>query len=362
MRTSYTIKLGFYYTNLIYSRGTIILYFNSDKNCFQFLYTKHNVGNFLYVLAPIIFVMDERNNIIGSQSLKSILDKDYELCPGIRVSIETNEGNLNVLCNDKTLRISKAELLIAKQTFLISAIQRLPSLYDFSVGLDKEIGRLKNYISSIELDAILSSLEVSVSESFISKVGGDDRYSVNRLTTTSLPNIENDNYLTQLLSLGRKNLYEDSGYTSAYSMALPNLKTGVMAGRELSVYLQSLRDKYSAIDHITFLIKEWCIGYVSKYTKQRSSYEEQLSEIEKIFEQVFLLKFYKTGYLDNYGVKFVGLENKQSLFDADKKMRSFERMNVIIDRINETIFKYADAISSAKSDFVNTIIDLQYPI
>jgi len=303
--------------------------------------------------------MDEHNSIIASRSIKSLSDKDFELCPGIQISIQTDGGNIQLWCNGEPLLLSKAELLIAKQTLLISAIQGLPSLYDFSIELDKEIIRLRQYISNIDIDDILSSLEVSVSESFISKVGGDDRYSVDRFTTSSLPNIGKDSYLNQLLGIGRKNLYKDSGYTSAYNMALPNLKTGVLAGEDLREYLQLLKDNYSRVTHIAILLKKWCEDYFSQYEKQRYTYEEQLLETGKIFEQVFLLKFYKTGYLNNYGVKFVGLENRQSLFDADRRMQSFERMNDIVNRINDAIFNYSTTISSAKSDFIKTIKNLQ---
>lgn len=359
MKTSYDIKIGFYYTNLIYSGGTIVLYYNSNNKCFQFLYTKHNVGNFLYVLTPIILVMDEHNNILASSSIISFFDKNLELYSGIQISIQTNKGDISIFCNDEPLRISKAEYLIVKQTFLINAIKKLPSLYDFTIGLDNEIARLKQYISNIDIEAILSSLEISVSESFISKVGGDDRYTVYRTTKTFLLNIDKDSYLNRLLGLGRNNIYEDSGYKSAYSMALPNLKTGVLTGEERREYLLSLRDNYSVVEHATFLLKEWCEKYVSNYMNKLSFYEEQLSETEKVFEQIFLLKFYKTGHLDTYGVKFVGLENKQPLFDADKRIHSYEGMIGVVNQINETIFKYVKALSSAKSDFVKTIIHLQ---
>lgn len=79
------IRIGFYYTDLIYSKGTIILYYDRERLCFQFLYTKEHVGNFLYVLTPIIFIMDKYRNIIASHSLVGLGEGEFDLIDGCRI-------------------------------------------------------------------------------------------------------------------------------------------------------------------------------------------------------------------------------------------------------------------------------------
>ncbi len=111
-----------------------------------------------------------------------------------------------------------------------------------------------NKVKGFNLQAILSDLHVEIDEIFISKVGGDDRYYVDETRTISYPTEKLDDYLREYIKIGRRNIYKDSGYTSAHSMALKGLKTGVLPAEDVSSIRENLISEYSTETHIFAII------------------------------------------------------------------------------------------------------------
>jgi hypothetical protein len=122
---------------------------------------------------------------------------------------------------------------------------------------------IKTYsnIKDIDLSHILEDLQVEVDEIFKNKVGGDDSYYVDETRTISYPIEELDNYLIDYIKIGRRNIYKDSGYTSAYNMAIKGLKTGVLSNEEVKDIRDKLISEYSIESHIFALIDGVLVQY-----------------------------------------------------------------------------------------------------
>lgn len=345
------VHVGFYYTDLIYSKGTIILYYDSSKKCFQFLYSQKRIGNFGYVLCPIIFVFDKNRNIIAYHSIYTLSAGDFELSNGCRISCEFENEMIYFYINNKRLLLSKAEYLIAKRAFVENAINKAPSYISLLRKQDACFEKLHEYVNQLDIDEILSSLEISISESFISKIGGDDRYYVERTTSSTLNIVQSDSYLQEFLKIGSDTIYSESSYRSAYDMALPNLKTGKLQGEKLLQYLDELKSSYSKEDHMYYLLKNWIRTNIREVFVYKEKMQNLLYEIDCDFARLYHLDFYKTGYLDKFGVSFTYLD-RHYLFQAlDTHLHSFEKMSEKIDEINTYIYKYSNYITQLNKQF-----------
>lgn len=353
------IRIGFYYTDLIYSKGTIILYYDRERLCFQFLYTKEHVGNFLYVLTPIIFIMDKDRNIIASHSLVGLGEGEFDLIDGCRISCNFDNDNITLILNNEKIIFPDVELLIAKRAYIENSIKKIPSYFFYSDLKDKEFKRIKEYVDKLDIDEILSSLEVSISEHFRNKIGGDDSYYVDRSTSSSSGIVQTDPYLNSFLKIGKHNIYSDSGYTSAYNMAIPGLKTGLLEGDDLQKYLKELKSSYSKERHIYELVNVWIGQNVIQNMRNKEKLCNILYQIDFEFTNVYHLKFYRTGYLDTYGVTFTCLNRKEHFFEADKGMRSYERMSERIKHINSIIYDYYKNLNMLNYKFSNELRILQ---
>lgn len=116
---------------------------------------------------------------------------------------------------------------------------------------------------------ILEGLQVEVDEIFKNKVGGDDSYYVDETRTISYPIEELDDYLKDYIKIGRRNIYKNSGYTSAYSMAIKGLKTGILSNEEVKDIRDKLISEYSLENHIFALIDRALVQYEERLTIPR---------------------------------------------------------------------------------------------
>lgn len=117
------------------------------------------------------------------------------------------------------------------------------------------ISKLKKYVDSIDLDSILDDYKVNVKECFRHKIGDDDSYSVYRTASVEKPV---DLYLSEILGIGEHNIYNDRGYCTAESMAIPNLVTGDYAGEDLKKEKDRIKERYSKEVHLGTLLSSLC--------------------------------------------------------------------------------------------------------
>lgn len=133
----------------------------------------------------------------------------------------------------------------------------------------KEYLKVRSSIDNIDLQKILNDLQIEVEEIFINKVGGDDSYYVDETRTISFPIEQLDKFLKDYIKVGRRNIYKDSGYTSAYNMAIKGLKTGILPDEDVSEIRDKLISEYSKETHTFAIIDEILTHYEKKLSIPR---------------------------------------------------------------------------------------------
>lgn len=113
------------------------------------------------------------------------------------------------------------------------------------------INHFKEYIDSINLEKILDSLWVKVWDCHITKIGGDDRYYVNREAKLLDGTNITDPYLNNIIGLGERCIESDSGYTSHFPK--PNIPFGVYENETLEAEKRKIIDRYSKEEHMGWL-------------------------------------------------------------------------------------------------------------
>ncbi len=152
-------------------------------------------------------------------------------------------------------------------------------LYDGFLPLEwgKTIKELSDYIKGIDISSLLSSLYIKVWDSHISKVGGDDRYSVIKEVKLLDGTPINDDYLINLIGLGERTIHKESGYTSYFER--PKIPFGVYEGETLEKEKQAIIHKYSSEKHMGWLI-------YSELSKQEFYKEEIIPPLENKLQTV----------------------------------------------------------------------------
>ncbi len=114
---------------------------------------------------------------------------------------------------------------------------------------------IKDYLTKREelrkydISEIVKDLSIELSEHFLTKVGGDDRYFVDEKRTISFPTSHLDEYLKEYIKLGDRTIHGDSGYTYARNMRIENLNVGIWNAEDTKPIKQKLIDEYSVDEH-----------------------------------------------------------------------------------------------------------------
>lgn len=121
------------------------------------------------------------------------------------------------------------------------------SLEDFTKEI-KTIYSKVEYVSS-HIKKIADSYHVEFKVSHNPKIGGDDRFYVNRVVSIEYF----DNYIARFFKKGER-IYEESGYSSNFEM--PDFIKKEMEEND-DLAKQTFMSKYNMIDHLSFLIYEF---------------------------------------------------------------------------------------------------------
>lgn len=174
-------------------------------------------------------------------------------------------------------------------------------------------------VKDINLHKILEDLQVEIDEIFINKVGGDDRYYVDETRTISYPIEELDSYLKDYLRIGRTNIYKDSGYTSAYNMAVKDLKTGKLPKEDVNEIRDKLITNYSIDNHV-FAIIDGVLG----------RYEERLS-IPRLHRN--------SSGLDSYLMSTSFITSLEKIIGGGSYVVNWDNIELLIEKANHHIKK-----------------------
>lgn len=174
-------------------------------------------------------------------------------------------------------------------------------------------------VKNIDLSKILEDLQVEIDEIFINKVGGDDSYYVDETRTISYPVDKLDSYLKDYLKLGRRNIHKDSGYTSAYNMAIKDLKTGKLPNEDIKEIRDKLIADYSIDNHIFAMID----GVLGQY--------ENLLSIPRLHRNA--------SGLDSYLMSSSFITSLEKIIGGGSYVVNWDNIELLIEKANDHIKK-----------------------
>lgn len=198
-----------------------------------------------------------------------------------------------------------------------------------------EVKKLKTYIDSINIKEILQSLKVTVYESFVKKVGGDDRYQVYRTASISNEVASKDEYLRKIWGLGEECIHSDSGYTSAYNMRIKDLIVGEYKDSDLEKEKNSLMLKYSKEEHLGYLFSALMVkrNWIRQY---------DLPTLESLYATE------KDKFIKKWPIEFVENTNREVEKLFYPLSNRVENVNSILENINFQIQSRIDKLKSGK--------------
>jgi len=175
-----------------------------------------------------------------------------------------NSYNFRLLGNNKPFPFSPIENVwidyISEVFRYEDFAKELPALFYKYVKLYLTTAK---ELEKCDIRQILKDLSIEVYEVFRNKVGGDDSYFVHEVRSVSYDMNEIDNYLKEYLKLGDREVHRDSGYTSAYNLRIPDLKTGKICEKDVDEVRQCLVNEYSKENHIFANIGQWLEQYLN---------------------------------------------------------------------------------------------------
>lgn len=256
--------IGFFVRSLIYTHWkSIALYFDDCDQCFKYCYYDGKPECSLYDTYNPVLIKNVSNT--KAESILPLRDKPIvksysELSDeGIQTVFERGSHGECVasLYNGKEqIRLPKQDstlLLIYALDSFKKSDEQVTSRTHFSLykdNLEKEIKKIETRVLQYDLSEILKELHISVRESFVCRPGKDDFYYVYKTVTIGYPEEELDNYLKDYIGLGERCIHKDSGYTSAYNMAIKGLITGDYNDDNVNKEREKLLSEYSPQKHI----------------------------------------------------------------------------------------------------------------
>ena len=202
---------------------------------------------------------------------------------------------------------------------------------------------LMRIVDSYNIEDILSSLAVVVTDFYRSKIGGDDSYRIDRTAYLEDKSVKTDEYIDKVIGLGTECIHSDSGYTSNLRAYAPKVYIGEYKGEELENEKKRILSNYSKAEHLAYIF----------FTKLEEK-ERALNEIDswknkkEIIEAKFNSNFFTDAlsHLDerffygNYNVALSDLlENVNSLIR--RIMLKYPRKRIVISGALPSVSNYS---------------------
>ena len=319
-KSPHMYKIGYFLKTRYYDAHNIVACITDDKFRFYISKLKTNVNNhsaFNRFLSFPVLCKVNGDEVVECIHLHNI--PVYETIPtistGFSLYIENNREVPILLYNNKYFSDiyieSEYERRFVDLTLLRAAavhqtdIYRKEMLYINPYQPDNVkwgvIKNYKSYIDNIDINDILKTLYVKVSESYRCKRGDDDTYSIFRTARLTDESIVIDDYLKEIIGIGeRVCIYEDSGYTSVYNLA--NYAEGFRAKHPIGEYegdmleqeKQRIIAQYSKEEHMAYLF----YTQLKKQAEAERMYNKWLLFRDKVDED--LDGYYHTAKLDKW--------------------------------------------------------------
>ena len=178
---------------------------------------------------------------------------------------------------------------------------------------------------------------MTVSESFINKVGGDDSYRVYRTASISNEVASQDEYLKKIWGLGEECIHSDSGYTSAYNMRIKDLIVGEYKDSVLEEEKNRLMLKYSKEEHLGYLFSALMVerNWIRQYV---------LPTLESLYATE------KDKFRNKWPIEFVENTNREVEKLFYPLSNRVDNVNEILQNINSQIHIRIDRLKSDKKE------------
>lgn len=201
---------------------------------------------------------------------------------------------------------------------------------------------LMRIVDSFNLEDILASLSVVVTDFYRSKVGGDDSYRIDRTACLKDKSVKTDEYIDKVIGMGTECIHSDSGYTSNLRAYAPNIYIGEYKGEELENEKKRILSNYSKAEHLSYI-------FFNKLEEKERALDEIGSwkvNIEKIKDKLNSEFFIDTlSHIDerffygNYNVAFSDLlDNVNSLIR--RIMLNYPRKRIVISGALPSVSNY----------------------
>ena len=191
---------------------------------------------------------------------------------------------------------------------------------------------LMRIVDSYNLEEILTSLSVVVTDFYRSKVGGDDSYRIDRTACLEDKSIKTDEYINKVIGLGTECIHSDGGYTSNLRAYAPKVYMGEYKGVVLENEKKRILSNYSKAEHLSYIFftkleeKERALDEIDSWENNRNKLKEKLNSdyfidsLSHIDERFFY---------GNYNVAFSDLlDNVNSLIR--RIMLKYPRKRIVI--------------------------------
>ena len=326
------LRFGYYYhLPELYSRHrALIMGYNEDK--FQFYKTDYtNIPREYFKRTccyhrlhdPVVFTMNdgELKDIIFLKDIPIYERNDKNNYTGTYILTDTKSGSAELFFHNAKYESeghSEKELsfikLLLESVVINSYIDKLAKISQEIRPLDykwKEgksnfyrlIKRYKEYINSVDLPALLSSLYVEVTDHLKTKIGDDDTYYIYRYATLKDGTAVDDDYLKEVMGLGNKCIYEDGGYSNKLEYYakdfLEEHPLGIYDGETLEHEKERILKSYSKEEHMAWLfykqlyrqyeseisLKEWHDRAIKN--KEQLNKEFNYDKLSSLDERVF---------------------------------------------------------------------------
>ena len=142
---------------------------------------------------------------------------------------------------------------------------------------------LMRIVDSYNLEDILTSLSVVVTDFYRSKVGGDDSYRIDRTACLEDKSVKTDEYIEKVIGLGTECIHSDSGYTSNLRAYAPKVYIGEYKGEELENEKKRILSNYSKAEHLSYIFftkleeKERALVEIDSWKNDKEEIKEKLN-------------------------------------------------------------------------------------
>lgn len=207
-------------------------------------------------------------------------------------------------------------------------------------NIEKQRLLIEKSLETFSIEDVLNGLKINVREVFINKIGGDDRYYIYKTVQTNYPTEQLDSYIQNYIGIGDREIYKDSGYTSAYNLSLKNFIIGEYNEEQLNKEKEKLIFNYSKEKHIQGLLMDYIVDKAKPTFYNINNIEKKIKMLERtsnfwIYWRIIKSKKFSS-YFDDFDKRYsrIGIkegnlkDSNKLLFETTKYTYNLEKLDI----------------------------------